>query len=125
LGTLVFNTPQFYTGGTWIKQGTILFGGSQDSAFQFDRILVGTNGVASAGTAINQNFVYNINTASTGVVALDRDSTNSLNFGASGFHNMPNVRLGATSNSVLSGSIIPAQVGSGSSFTSGAAAARL
>ena len=115
-GNLVLSGVNNYTGGTYVEFGNLQFASSA-SVPSTGLITVTSGGTVSTGYAINQAFLNQINSTSTGVVALGSDSSNSLDF-----TNLPNTGLGATGSYIFSGTLIPGggtyQLGGGGMVTS-------
>ena len=100
-GNLVLSGVNNYTGGTYVEFGNLQFGSSA-SVPTSGLITVASGGMVSTGYAINQAFLNQISSNSTGVVALGADSSNPLSFS-----NLANIGLGATGNYIFTGILTP------------------
>jgi autotransporter-associated beta strand protein len=109
-GTVTLTGANTYTGGTTVSGGTLVTG---ISGINNNTVLVSSGGTlansdSNGSTGINQAFLNLVNSASTGVVALGFNGTNSnpLNFSATGA-NLASVSLGATGSFTYSGTLTP------------------
>jgi fibronectin-binding autotransporter adhesin len=107
-GTLILGGPNTYTGGTNVQSGTLIF--SSNAAIPnagSPTVTVQNGAVVAAGSPIDQTFLSSITNTSSGFVALNADSSGSLDFSAAGA-NLANVSLGAFSGSwTYGGAITP------------------
>ena len=91
-----------YAGNTTVAAGTLVFSSSQAIGGSGASVAVNYGAMASAGYAMDQNFLSRLALSSSGVAALAANSGNALNF--SGF---PTLRLGAVGNATYSGTLTP------------------
>ncbi len=103
-GTLILNGSNTYGGPTAINAGTLVF--SSDSAVSGGQVTVLYGATAVAGSAIDQTFINDFTSASTGVIALGANSSNGIDLSAGGA-NLPSVSLGAVGAYTLSGGLNP------------------
>jgi len=90
-----------YTGGTVVEQGILRFG-TAGSVSPTGSITVISGGTVGTGYSIDQTFLNQVTSSSSGVVALGADSGNNLDFS-----NLPNVALGALGHYIFAGSLSP------------------
>jgi autotransporter-associated beta strand protein len=101
LGNLDLSGANSYTGGTAVEFGMLRFD-TAASVPASGLITVYSGGTVGTKYAINQAFLNQVNSASTGVVALGGDSSNNLDF-----TNLGSAALGAMGHNIFSGSLTP------------------
>jgi autotransporter-associated beta strand protein len=105
-GTTTLSGANSYSGGTSISGGVLQFNSPGAIGGSGANVTVNSGGTAAAGYAIDQAFLGRIVTTSAGVIALAHDSSNPLDFSASGA-NLAAASLGAVGSVTYSGTLTP------------------
>ncbi len=93
--TIVFSGTNNYTGTTAVNNGSLRFNTAASMNLSVASITIATGAAVATGFAINQTALAQINSSSTGVIALNTGSNNNLNFNTPG---LSGLSLGATSS---------------------------
>ena len=104
-GTLTLSGSNTYANGTTISGGNLAFSATQSIPTGSNFLIQGTGALNVPGPLATVNaWLPQVNTASTGVLALTANNNENLNFSSGSLNN---VSLGAAGNATFSGTITP------------------